>query len=488
MSLRAPAGLKTWMSPRHAQVRELPLSIDRHGGVGIGRQIEDQLREKISSGALPAGTPLPSTRVLAEDMAVSRGVVVRVYRQLAAEGYIALRQGANPCVKSVRTAVGLPVRRQNGSTEKYRFDLRPHLPDLASFPRAAWLRAQQRALQSASTHDVASTDGLGLWALRIELAAYLGRSRDVAVRPETLVVTAGTSQSLGLLARALAVEGVREIAFENPSCALHHAALRQAGLEPRGIGIDEQGLIVSELSATGLEAVVVCSTDQFPTGARLSESRRSELIDWATDSGGLIIESDSELREDNAKAPLQKHAPDRVIYLGSVRKALGPGLRLGWAVIPTRLVPTVQELSASLLHVSGFDQLAFADFLSHGDYDRHRRKMRVVYRQRRAAAIDALRSAFPGLSIVGPAAGLHVVLLTGSTGLARIVCAVAGERGVALDSICAHTLPGYDGPDGILVGFGQVPEAAITAAVAELRQAFTAASGPPNRPRSGSRQ
>ena len=145
------------MSPRHRQVRELLLSIDRGRGSGIGRQIEAQLRETISAGRLPVGTPLPSSRVLAEDLAVSRGVVTRAYRQLAAEGYISLRQGANPCVNGFTPAPGASAQPLNRSAEKYRFDLRADLPDLASFPRSGWLRAQQRALQSASTRGARRT-------------------------------------------------------------------------------------------------------------------------------------------------------------------------------------------------------------------------------------------------------------------------------------------------------------------------------------------
>lgn len=466
------------MSPRHRQVRELLLSIDRGRNIGIGRQIEDQLREAISSGLLPLGTLLPSTRVLAEDLAVSRGVVARAYTQLAAEGHIALRQGANPCVNGFPGTVGVSAREQtHGSAEKYRLDLRPDLPDLTSFPRGGWLRAQQRALQSASTDELGNTDDRGIWALREELAAYLGRSRGVLVRPENLVLTAGTSQSLDLVTRVLAVEGVSEIAFENPSCALHHAAVRQAGLEPRGMRIDEQGLIVAELRDAGIGAVVVCPTHQFPTGARLSDARRAALIEWATETGGWIIESDSELRDDNASlAPLHRRAPDRVIYLGSTRKTLGPGLRLGWAVLPDRLGPSVLELSKSLLRVSSFDQMAFGDFLARGDYDRHVRTMRGVYRRRRAVLVDGLQREFPDSLIAGPSAGLHVVLLTRRSGVARKVCALSRERGVALDSICDHALPGYDGPEGILVGFGQVSEAALPAAVAELGRAVAAAA------------
>jgi len=164
-----------------------------------------------------------------------------------------------------------------------------------------------------------------------------------------------------------------------------------------------------------------------------------------------------------------------VVYLGSTRKTLGPCVRLGWAVLPARLMPIAQDLSSVIVHVSSFDQLAFGDFLVRGEYDRHVRKMGVVYRTRRAVLIDALRRAFPDSPLTGPAAGLHVVMLTGRSGVARSVCSSARERRLALGSILDHTLPGYDGPEGLLIGFGQISEAAAPAAVGELRRAFASA-------------
>ena len=293
-----------------------------------------------------------------------------------------------------------------------------------------------------------------------------------------MVITSGTSHSLSLVTQALTAEGLSEIAFENPSCARHHVAVRQTGFEPRGVRVDEDGLIVSELSGCDVGALVVSPTHQFPTGARLSESRRAALIEWATETGGLIIECDSELRDDTAPvASLQKRAPDRVIYLGSTRKTLGPFARLGWAVLPERLIPSVRELStSSALHVSSFDQLAFGDFLASGDYDRHIHKMRAVYRKRRAALVDALQNEFADSVITGPTGGLHVVLLTCPSRVARSVCAFARDRGVALDAMSDHALPGYDGPEGLLIGFGQISEAAVPGVVQELRRAFAAAA------------
>ncbi len=469
---RAGKEVANRMSPRQQQVRELLLSIDRSRG-GVGRQIEAQLRETMSSGLLPTGTQLPSTRTLAEDLGVSRGVVARAYRQLAAEGYIALRQGANPSVSDV-AATSVFAHGQRGSFETYRFDLRPDMADMTMFPRNGWLRAQQRALQSASIRELGGTDSRGIWALRSGIATYLGRSRGLLLQPENVRITACTPHSLNVVTRSLASGGVRTIAFENPSYAVYHDVVRQAGVEPRGVATDDHGLIVEELSEMGLAAVVVSPTNQFPVGTRLSESRRAALIEWATKSDGVIIEDQTEcdIRYDKASvAPLQRLAPDRVVYLGSTSKTLAPSLRLGWVVMPERLAAEAQELSTPFHHVSSCEQLAFADFLARGDYDRHIRKVRETYRNRRAVLIDALQRAFPQLSIVAPPAGLHVVL---ATGRARSVCELARRNGLALRAISDHALPGYAGPDGILIGFGQVSEPAIPAAVDELRRAFAA--------------
>jgi GntR family transcriptional regulator / MocR family aminotransferase len=480
------------MSPRHQQVRELLLSIDRGRGGGIGRQIEAQLRETIGSGVLPVATQLPSTRVLAEDLAVSRGVVARAYRQLAAEGYITLRQGANPSVNDVAATLGSSTYEQR-SVEKLRFDLRPDVPDVTTFPRNGWLRAQQRALQAASTRDLGSTDSHGLWALRSGIAAYLARSRGLLPRPDDVIITACTPHSLSLVTRMLAAGGATTIAFENPSYALFHGVARQAGLEPRGVATDEHGLIVDELAEMGAVAVVVSPTHQFPWGTKLSEARRAELIEWAIDNEALIVEdqTESDIRYDKSPVtPLQRLAPDRVVYLGSTSKTLAPSLRLGWAVLPERLTSAAHDHATSFHHVSSCEQLAFADFLASGEYDRHIRKMREIYRNRRAVLTHALQCAFPRSSIVAPSAGLHVVLSTGRDGLARDVCELARRNGLALGAVSDHALPGYGGPDGILVGFGQVSEPALPAAVEEIRRAFVALEGTvvEKRVDSGSRQ
>jgi GntR family transcriptional regulator/MocR family aminotransferase len=466
------------MAPRHLQARDLLVSIDRSRRAPIARQIEDQLRRAIRTGLLIGGSQLPSTRALAQDLSVSRGVVVRAYAQLSIEGYIDLRQGANPSVRRpVEVTRPSPAPREIQRARRPRIDLRAGVPDVGVFPRHAWLRAQRQALTAAPDVDLGYIDCRGLERLRVEIADYVGRARGVVATPDRVLVTAGSTHSLSLIARAFARRGAHTIGFENPSHMVLHQVAQRAGLRPVGFPVDDEGLIVDELAGSSVPAVVVSPAHQFPTGRALSGSRRAALARWAVDTDALIIEDDydAEFRYDRASVgALQGLAPERVIYLGSSSKTLAPGLRLGWAVLPPSFdSEVVEELSRSILHMSAMDQLAFESFLRAGELDRHLRKMRVVYRHRRDAVVRALAQELPDLPVGGIAAGLHLVLELDSYELEQAVHASAQARGIAIESISLHALPGYEGPHGLLVGYGALSEPAIGGAIRELARVFT---------------
>lgn len=473
------------MVTREREARDLFLSVERSRPVSLGRQVEEGLRQAIRSGLFAAGSRLPSTRALSADLAISRGVVVRAYEQLAAEGYIDLRHGRSP---HVRGAGGEPVVGAvdgAGAARKPRFDLRPHVPDVTLFPRQAWSRAQRQALASAVVADLGYVDHAGLERLRREIAAYVGRARGVATTPEHVVVTSGTTHSLSLICRVLARRGGREIAFESPSHKLLHAVAARAGLEPVGIPVDREGLVVSGLAASAASAVVVAPAHQFPSGCALSGARRADLIRWAIESECIVVEDeyDAEFRYDRAPVnALHALAPEHVVYLGSTGKTLAPAIRLGWAILPSDLRREVrEELALSMLQISGLAQLTFADFLERGEFDRHLRRMRTTYKRRRDLFLAALHDRIPGLVVGGLAAGLHLVVELDSFELETSLCALARARGVSLESLSEHTLPGYTGPPGLLIGYGGIGEATIPAAVEALAEAFAeAAAANPN--------
>jgi GntR family transcriptional regulator/MocR family aminotransferase len=454
------------MSPHQLQARDLLVRVDRASATPVGRQIEEQLRRAIRTGTLAAGTGLPSTRTLAKDLGVSRGVVLRAYAQLGAAGFIDLRQGASPRVRSV-PSVREPVPDGGG---KILYDLRATQPDVSTFPRRLWLRSMEQAVTSATNAELGYLDVQGLARLRTEIAGYLGRARGVVVDPEQIVVTAGATHALSLLGRALVRRGATLTGYENPSHRILHAVARRAGQTAVGIPVDAHGVRTDMLGDEA--AVVVTPANQFPTGVTLTQSRRAALVAWARRTGGLVIENDydAEFRyESMSVGALQALAPEHVAYVGSTGKTLAPAIRLGWVVLPQRLLADVaEELSASMLHVSGMDQLAFADFLRRGEFDRQLRRLRSLYRRRRDVVVDALAKHLPELFVTEPAAGLHVVVELPDAALEPAIVAAARKAGVLVPSLSQHTLAGYDGPAGIIVGFGALPEPTIPLAVQRL--------------------
>jgi GntR family transcriptional regulator/MocR family aminotransferase len=453
---------------RKIQARDLLLQLDRSRPASVSRQLEDQMRGAIRSGALVADEQLPSTRVLAEDLGVSRGVILRVYSQLAAEGYICLRQGAAPRVRAgALDSKTLPPR--SGSTGLV-YDLRPHLPDVTAFPRQPWLRAVRESLAQARIADLGYSDAAGLWDLRVAVANYLSRARGVAADPAQMLITAGSTHSISLLTRVLARRGDRRMAFENPSHRLLRAVASMGGQTVIPAAVDEFGVRPETIDHA--RSLVVSPAHQFPTGVVLAPLRRKALIQWAREADVLILEDDysAEFRYDGAPtAALQSLAPDRVVYLGSTGKTFAPALRLGWMVVPEALVDEVsRELACNMVHVSGLDQLAFARFLRCGDFDRHLRRMRQVYGARRAFITGLLADVLPEHEVRGIAGGLHVVLGMPSHSAAASVRLEAQAIGIGIDSIDQHSFADSAGPAGLVIGYGALPEPTLERALMRL--------------------
>lgn len=464
------------MSPRQPQVRDLLLSIDCDAKTSLGRQIEKQLREAIRGGRLAAGAPLPSTRMLANDLCVSRGVVARAYGQLAAEGYLVVRHGSNPHVAQLLTQPAQTYVKPQENGRRWLYDLRPERPDLSQFPRRDWLRSVGRALQTATDHELAHVDARGVPVLRQEISAYLGRVRGADVDPENVVITTCSTHALTIIARALLRHGHQALGFENPGRLHQYSLVRRAGLEPIGFPVDENGLVVGKLEPTDVRCVVVSPAHQFPLGIALADERRVQLLEWTAGRDCILVEddNDAEFWYDQPPAPcLQSLAPERVVYIGGAAKTLAPGLRLGWAVLPDWLIaPVREEMWATMLHQPSLDHLAFADFFARGDYDRHVRRMRASYHRRRDLAIQVLAEELPAHPIRGTSAGLQflVELATEDEELKAQTRALAA--GIAIETVTQHALPRYSGPRGLLLGFGLTPEPTIRHAIRALARAI----------------
>ena len=461
-----------------SQPIELLLSVTRDGPGTLGAQIEDQFRRAIRDGSLRAGERVPSTRDLARQLGVSRRIAVDAYAQLAAEGYLSLRQGARPRVSAAAAAAG-PEAEAVRPPPRARYDFLPSVPDVSPFPRAAWQRSLRAALATIPDADLAYGDPRGVDALRAALAGYLGRVRGVVADPARVVVTCGYTQGLGLVCHALAAEGAKRIALEDPSFPSQREVVVRAGLEPLPVGVDGAGLRVDELERAGADAVIVTPAHQHPTGVVLSAARRTALIAWLRERDAIAIEDDydAEYRYDRAAVgALQGLEPDHVVYAGSASKTLAPALRIGWLVVPPGMLEAVTH--EKLLADRGnarIEQHAFADFLERGELDRHLRRMRARYRARRDALVEALAEALPEATVHGVAAGLHVTVELPGSDDERAIRAEARRRRIVLETLGDDYGPRIrPGPPTLLLGYAQTPEPAIRSGIRELAEAVRA--------------
>lgn len=451
---------------------ELLIAVDRNGPESMQAQIEKQLRNAIRSGTLRAGSEVPSTRDLARDLGVSRPLVMDAYAQLAAEGYLALRQGAAP-----RVAEGPPrqaVRElppESGATPSFRYDFRPGIPDLSTFPSARWLKAVEAALKAMAPDDFGYGQRFGVSALRQALADYLGRVRGVAADPRQILIIGGFEQARTFLAQALRRRGVTRLAVEEPGYSDRDVWL-SAGLKLVPIPIDEQGMDVAALGASDAQAVVLTPAHQYPTGVVMSGTRRLALAGWLRDRNAIAVEDDydAEFRYDRAPiGALQGIAPDHVVYAGTTSKTLAPALRLGWLVAPAEMLPVLEdELQQAEYGRGRIDQFALAHFIRTGDYDRHLRRMRALYRDRRKALLEALAAELPEAAIGGIDAGLHATVRFSRRLDETAIVERAAKRGMGVRFLRPHYFGAAPEESTLLLSYANLSASGLRAGVRTL--------------------
>ena len=455
----------------------LQLAFDPGGGRRDA--VEASLREAIREGRLAPGARLPSTRALATDLGLARGTIAEAYAQLQAEGYLMARRGGGTWVSEV-AAAALPRRpRAAAATRSARFSFHPGLPDLAAFPHAAWSSALRRGLREAPAASLGYGDPRGRPELRETLADYLARVRGVVANPELIVICGGFRHGLSLVARVLRARGARRVAMEEPGLNDHHNALVSAGLAPAPLPVDEHGARTDLLAEIGAAAALIGPAHQFPSGALLHPERRAAALAWARAANALVIEDDydAELRFDRQPiGALQALDPGHVVYGGTASKTLAPGLRLGWIVLPAELLEPVLALrEAEDLHVPAPDQIAFSELLGSGAYERHVRRMRARYRGRREEVVALLAKRAPGITPVGIAAGLRVLLELPADGPSAAELAnAAAARSIELFPVGRFHHHGEAVPDGIVLGYGALPEHAFEAGLRALGELFAA--------------
>lgn len=477
---------------------------------GLANWLAREIRSAIADGRLATGSRLPATRTLAEELRLSRGVVTEAYRRLGEDGHVAGRgrggtvvlavphrpapapaatpePPAAPAGRLFTAPTGLGVFEALRAAPA-RIDLTPGRPDLAAFPRTAWLRAERAALAELTPSAFGYGDPRGTPALRAAVARWLSRNRGINADPDDVMIVNGTAQALRLLVDVLHAEGVDRVAVEDPGSLGVRQHLHPLPTPP--VPVDAQGVRVDALRATGAAAVLLTPAHQFPTGVVLGGERRRALLGWARE-GGLIIEDDydAEHRYDRPAVPaLRAQLPDHVCYTGSISKLLAPALRIGWLLAPARYRPAlVDARRLADLGNAALPQAALARLMESGALERHLRLIRGHHRRRRDAMIEGIRTHLPGATAHGAAAGLHLTLTwpdATATGAATetdehadtppatgaeadtALAAAALHRGVKVHPLSWHAQRPH--APGLVLGYAAVPPAQITEAMAEL--------------------
>ena len=460
-----------------APIAPAELLVPRWDGGRRRARLESHLRESIRAGRLRPGTRLPSSRTLAGELGVSRRLVVEVYEQLAAEGYLLARRGSGTRVSPAarRGSGGEPVEPVPAPVAG--IDLFPGAPDLSLFPRRAWGRALRRALAELPDRRLSYGELAGTTELRVALAEHLGRVRAADADPNRIVVTAGYQQGLRVFCQLVRARGGRRVAVEDPGYPVAAWTIETEGLEVLPIAIDDAGIDVGALAGSAADAAVVTPAHSLPLGAVLAPQRRQRLVEWAREREALVLEDDydAELRYDRGPAgSLQGLAPDVVVLAGSASKTLAPALRLGWLCLPPEQVATAIAARAG---ADGggprIEEWALAELVASGGFDRHLRAARQRYREKRQVLLEALAAALPEARVRGIAAGLHVVLELPPGADEETVVAGAAAAGVHVNGLGTFTREQRQ-PPGLVLGYGLPSEGELRRAVA----AIAAALGP----------
>ena len=470
-----------------------PIVIDRRQATPLHRQIYEQWRTGILGGRFSAGDRMPSSRELASALRVSRATVATAYDQLMAEGYLDTQHGSGTFV--CRDLPDTPVRRARPQAASRRSDTAVRLSSFASrlgpltwraptnarainlstsgptfdlFPFGVWKRLVRRHLQSIGPSLFEyPPDGAGHPALRDVLGAYLSRSRAVRCEADQIIVASGSQQALDLCARVLVDPG-DEVAAEDPGYLGARELFKAGGARVRPVPVDRDGLVVPALPPSA-RVVYITPSHQFPLGVSMSLARRLELVEWARAHGAVIVEDDydSEYRYSGAPLPaLQGLSADAgVVYVGTFSNVMFPGLRLGYLVLPPALVePFHRAKWLADRHTAHLEQAALADFIREGHLERHIRRMRRVYKRRRDALLDALAGSFGDrATVIGDAAGMHLVVRFDSPGIATRA-ARSGVHLVSTRANYAGEAPGHE----FIVRFTGVSERALREAVKRL--------------------
>ncbi len=447
-------------------------------------QLADELRRGIQIGLLPPEYKLPSSRTLAEQLRLSRNIVITAYEQLAIEGYLNAKRGSGNYVEvgglalseraKTQTEPALSNNSTNGSCDaKSIIDFRAGVPALDLFPARLWGKLAREVCQTITQEELGYGEPAGSLYLRQVLSEHLRLYRGIETSPDLIVITGGAAQCFTIIANMLAAM-VKEVIMEDPFTKAIQLVLTETGLSIVPIAVDKHGLQTDDLpNDHSPRGIFVTPSHQFPLGAVLSIQRRIALVDFARRSQSYIIEDDydSEFRHHGSPLPtLRELAPDRVIYVGTLSKMLFPGLRLGYAILPPELVSEFNKRKrANDLQSPIIEQLTLARFIKAGHLRRHILQMKKLYSRRRASMVRALQNSFADkVRISGDATGLHLIAEFPNHRFTSSKLLRVREKGIRIYPVEDHAIVLGRYKNHLIFGYGNLSAEQIQRGITKL--------------------
>lgn len=458
------------------------LLINKNSDISLIRQVYEQIKELILQGKLLEGNKLPSTRWLAENLKVSRNVILEAYDQLAAEGYIESRRGSGTLV-----AKGIYFKRNKVNSEKTFtddiqkinknsfIDFRSGIPALEMFPKREW-----GSLYSKICNDIPNTSlrycgPEGTMELRQAILNYLFRVRGISCTVNQIMIISGSTQGLSLISKIL-FKPSAEVIIEDP---IHYGLLEVISLNGYSVNpiqVDENGMRTDMLKASNnSELIYVTPSHQFPLGGVLPIQRRIELIEFAEKNDCYIIEDDydSEFRyEGQPISSLYELESSRVIYIGSFSKILAPAIRLGYMILPPALISKYKTIKMYTdMHTEAIVQLVLARFINEGKLEKHIWKMKKEYSKKRKVLINALEINFPNKYIIkGQATGLHLVVEFKGIVFTKEVVDIIIKENIKVYPVESYAIHKGMHKSEIILGYGHLSIAEIQEGIIKLKK------------------
>lgn len=392
------------------------INIDRKSKISLSKQLYMYYKGLIMNGNLKSNDKLPSTRELSRDLNIARNVVIDCYEQLMAEGYVYSKGGSGTYIcegvkfQQIKIRTESHFNKSDNIIEKISF--RTGIPDLDNIPINKWAQVYKESMLNIEVTQMDYQNSFGSYELRSELSSYLERVRGVCTSPDNILITNGAAQAFSLLCQL--VEDCEYVLVENPLSygILHTLESNKVTMKP--IRVDEYGMVTSELPKQPPKLIFTTPSHQFPTGVVLPINRRIQMIKYAQKHGTYIVEDDydSEFRfSGDPIHSMQYLDPESVIYVGTFSKTLMPALRIGYMVLPDKLLHKIENIKyVADLHSPNFEQIALARFIKMGLFDRHINKMRRLYLKKRNYLIECIKKEFgERVTITGAQAGMHFV-------------------------------------------------------------------------------